>query len=93
MKKAFCYFLLVTILCSLDSQAEFFLKEIPSAGHIIKAKQDKTSCSYNFNDKTFISIEHDEGTMVNMGEDTNDVYWTDPLKEILTLWFNENKIH
>lgn len=93
MKIAFCYFLLVTILCSLDSQAEFVLKEIPSAGHIIKAKQDKTSCSYNFNDKTFISIEHDEGTMVNMGEDTNDVYWTDPLKEILTLWFNENKIH
>lgn len=93
MKNAFLSFFLIILFGSCNSWGEFVLRETSSAGHIIKASQNKTSCSYNFNDRTFITIEHDEGTMVNMGEDTNDVYWTDPLKEILTLWFNEDKIH
>ena len=83
----------VLLLVSVELRGEFVLKEIPSAGHMICAVREDGKHVLNYNDRNFITIEFEKGLKVQYHSDSDDVFFSSPLRELYTFLIVDDGVH
>lgn len=93
MKNTMLLLAILLLALALAARAEFVLKECPAVGCLLSADSTKEMFSYKYDDSKVIIVEHEKGQAIRRLYNTDDVYWSTPLKQIATFAFESGGVH
>ena len=86
----------IVLLCfafAFCAKAEFVLKESPAVVCLLPSNSSEEMISYKYDDTKVIIVEHEKGQVIRRQYNTDDAYWSTPLKQIATFAFESGGVH
>ena len=86
----------IVLLCfafAFCAKAEFVLKESPAVVCLLPSNSSDEMISYKYDDTKVIIVEHEKGQVIRRQYNTDDAYWSTPLKQIATFAFESGGVH